>query len=423
MTKSYRQGKDQIYKLLKDHSQEELLQKLIPKQTPRPLPKVPGSAHIQAAFVQKRWDLLSSSPEEQEAVLDPQTFAHMAKYENNIENFIGTVKVPVGLAGPLRVNGLFAQGDYYIPLATTEAALVASYHRGSILITEAGGCTACLISEGVCRAPGFAFESIRDVGIFVKWCIDNISQFQTVAESTTKYGKLKDVQIMVEGNHVYLIFEYTTGDASGQNMVTISTEAALNYILQNSPVKPNHYFIEANMSGDKKASTQSFQTVRGKKVTAEVQLSKELIKKYLHTTPEKMVKLWYMTAMGGVLSGTIGIQGHYANGLTALYLACGQDVACVAESAVGITRFEITTEGNLYVSVTLPNLMVGSVGGGTQLPSQLANLNIMGMSGAGKAKALAEICASVALAGELSITGAISAQHFTRAHQRLARGK
>jgi hydroxymethylglutaryl-CoA reductase (NADPH) len=422
MTKSYRQGKDQISKLLKEHSEDELLQKLIPKTTDS-LPKVPTGAHILPAFVQKRWDLLPIDPVHKEAVLDPQTFSQMPLYEKNIENFIGTVKVPVGLAGPLRINGLFAQGDYYIPLATTEAALVASYHRGSLLISEAGGCTACLISEGVCRAPGFAFVSIREVGIFVKWCIDNISQFQIAAESTTNHGKLKDVQITVEGNHVYLIFEYTTGDASGQNMVTISTDAALKYILENSPIKPQHYFIEANMSGDKKASTQSFQTVRGKKVTAEVLLTKDLIKKYLHTTPEKMVKLWYMTAMGGVLSGTIGVQGHYANGLAALYLACGQDVACVAESAVGITRFEITPEGHLYISVTLPNLMVGTVGGGTKLPSQQTNLNIMGLSGPGKAKALAEVCASVALAGELSINGAISAQQFTRAHQRLARGK
>jgi hydroxymethylglutaryl-CoA reductase (NADPH) len=366
---------------------------------------------------------LTIDPSRKAAVLDPITSEHMQRYEQNIENFIGTVKVPVGLAGPLRMNGLYAQGDYYIPLATTEAALVASYHRGSLMISEAGGCTAALLSEGVSRVPGFAFESISEVGIFVKWCLENMPQMKEAAESTTKHGKLKDMKITIEGNHVYLLFEYSTGDASGQNMVTICTEAILNHIVEHSPLKPKHYFIEANLSGDKKASTQSFHTVRGKKVTAEVTLSAELLHKYMHTTPEKMVKLWYMTALGGVLSGTIGIQGHYANGLAALYLACGQDVACVAESAVGVTRFELREDRQLYVSVTLPNLMVGTVGGGTGLPSQNANLQILGLSGAGKAKALAEVCAGLALAGELSINGAISAQHFTRAHKRLARGK
>lgn len=251
----------------------------------------------------------------------------------------------------------------------------------------------------------------------------NIQKLRQAAESTTRFGKMQDLQVTIEGNHVYLIFEYLTGDASGQNMVTIATEAALRYNIENTPVQPQHYFIEANLSGDKKASTQSFHTVRGKKVTAEAYLEAELVRKFLHTTPEQMVKLWYMTALGGVLSGTIGVQGHYANGLAALYLACGQDVACVAESAVGVTRLELTHSGDLYVAVTLPNLMVGTIGGGTALPSQKSCLEILGLAGAGKAQALAEVCAALALAGELSINGAISAHHFTRAHKRLARGK
>jgi hydroxymethylglutaryl-CoA reductase (NADPH) len=420
--KNSRSGQEHLQKILQSGSPEELIQKLKPKNHPLS-PRVPGTAHITPASIEKRWELLSIDPLHKAMILDTHTSEIMQKYEQNIENFIGTVKVPVGLAGPLRVNGLYAQGDYYIPLATTEAALVASYHRGSLMISEAGGCTTILLSEGVSRAPGFAFESLPEVGIFVKWCLENMERMKEAAESTTKHGKLKDMQITIEGNHVYLIFEYSTGDASGQNMVTICTEAVLNYIAENCPLKPKHYFIEANMSGDKKASTQSFHTVRGKKVTAEVVLSAELLHKYMHTTPEKMVKLWYMTALGGVLSGTIGVQGHYANGLAALYLACGQDVACVAESAVGITRFELKEDRQLYVSVTLPNLMVGSVGGGTGLPSQQANLQILGLAGTGKAKALAEVCAALALAGELSINGAISAHHFTRAHKRLARGK
>ena len=175
-------------------------------------------------------------------------------------------------------------------------------------------------------------------------------------------------------------------------------------------------------SGDKKASAMSFLSVRGKKVTTEVNLSRELIKSFLHTTPEKMLNYWSMSALGGVMSGTIGVQGHYANGLAAFYIATGQDAACVAESAVGVTRFEINPQGGLYASVTMPNIMVGSVGGGTGLSSQKECLNILGLSGDGKARALAEVVGAVCLAGELSIIGALCADHFANAHQKLARG-
>src|SRR5690606_4053218 len=133
--------------------------------------------------------------------------------------------VPVGVAGPLRVNGLAAQGDYYVPLATTEAALVASYHRGACVITLAGGCTTLLLNEGVSRAPAFAFRGLVEAGNFVVWCLGRIDAFRAVAEATTRHGKLKDVRVHIEGNHVYLVLDYTTGDAAGQNMVTIATQA------------------------------------------------------------------------------------------------------------------------------------------------------------------------------------------------------
>lgn len=156
-------------------------------------------------------------------------------------------------------------------------------------------------------------------------------------------------------------------------------------------------------------------------MTAEVNIPAELVAKYLHTTPEKMVQFGQMTTVGGALSGTIGINAHYANALAALYIACGQDAACVAESAIGMTRMELNKEGGLYASVTLPNLMVGTVGGGTGLPSQKACLDLLGLHGNGKSQALAEVCAALCLAGELSIVGAFCAGHFSRAHHKLAR--
>ena len=297
----------------------------------------------------------------------------------------------MGVAGPLRVNGLFAQGDYYIPLATTEAALVASYSRGAQLISEAGGCTAMLINEGMSRAPGFAFTTLEEAGVFIVWALSSLEQFKREAEGTARHGQLIDMRITVEGNHVYLNFEFTTGDASGQNMVTIATEAICTCIQAHSPVRPRYSFIEANLSGDKKASAQSFLSVRGRKVTAEVILPTELIAHRLRTTPVQMVNYWRMSAIGGVLTGTLGVHGHYANGLAALYIACGQDAACVAESAVGVTRFEVTEQGELYAAVTLPNLTLGTIGGGTGLPSQRACLEILGLAGPGKAAALAEV--------------------------------
>ncbi|MDG2784840.1 3-hydroxy-3-methylglutaryl-CoA reductase, partial [Vibrio parahaemolyticus] len=162
-------------------------------------------------------------------------------------------------------------------------------------------------------------------------------------------------------------------------------------------------------------------SVRGKKVSAEVTIPAELVEKYLHTTPESMVQFGKMTTVGGLLSGTIGVNAHYANALAALYIACGQDAACVAESAIGITRMDVDAQGNLYACVTLPNIMVGTVGGGTGLPTQKACLDILGLHGNGNAKALAEVAASLCLAGELSIVGAFCADHFSRAHHKLAR--
>lgn len=420
MSKSYLQFKKHLNKIFGALSLETLKFRLS-KKTDGLAKRVPGGSTISEQAISRRLDLTSLGEEERKLLTNDLSSSEAEAYKKNIENFIGTVQLPVGLAGPLRVNGVFAQGDYYIPLATTEAALVASYHRGALLISEAGGCTSILLSEGVSRSPGFIFNDLLDAGAFVKWCLEQLDTFKEKAHSTTNHGKLQDMQVSIEGNHVYLIFEFHTGDASGQNMVTIATEAIIKYIVEKSPVKPVHHFIESNLSGDKKASSQSFHSVRGKKVTSEIKLPRHLVEKYLHTTPELLSKYWKLSAMGGVLSGSIGTQGHYANGLTALYIATGQDAACVAESAVGITRLECTEDGSLYAAVTLPNIMVGTVGGGTGLPTQRACMNILGLSGAGNSQAFAEVCGAIILAGELSIQGAICAQHFCRAHQKLAR--
>ena len=407
-----------LEQMLATHSANTLAERLAPK-THEAAARPTAGTQCTPEAIARRWKLFDgrdAASAARAALLDPQAAAEAERYARNVEYFLGTVKVPVGVAGPLRVNGLHAQGDFYVPLATTEAALVASYSRGMQLLTECGGASVALLDEGVSRSPGFAFRSVHQAGEFVAWVLGNLDEVRAAAEATTRYGKLKDVRVSVEGNHVYLILEYLTGDAAGQNMVTVATQAACDYIVAHCPTTPTHWFIEANHSGDKKASAQSFLSVRGKSVTAEVRVPPAVLERRLHVTPQRMMDYWQMSALGGVLSGTIGVQGHYANGLAALYLACGQDVACVAESAVGVTRFSLDDDGTFYAAVTLPNLMVGTVGGGTGLPSQHACLELLGLAGPGHAPALAEVAAAVALAGELSITGAIVANEFTRAH-------
>ncbi|MDD3450134.1 MAG: hydroxymethylglutaryl-CoA reductase [Gammaproteobacteria bacterium] len=420
MTTGYRRAADFLSGLLAESDLDELAERLRPDPG-SPSPHVPGAALVTPEAVERRWEILPH-PVEREDLLDARTRAQMALYGHNIENFIGTVKLPVGLAGPLRVRGLFAQGDFYVPLATTEAALVASYSRGAMLISEVGGASTVLLNEGVSRSPAFAFASLEELGRFVAWLLGQQEAIRQAAEATTRFGKLVDLQISIEGNHVYLVLVYTTGDAAGQNMATIATEAAVAWIREHTPVQPRAAYIEANFSGDKKASVQSLQSVRGRKVTAEVRIPAELVRRRLHTSVEAMVDYGRFATVGGVMSGTLGIEGHYANGLAAMFIACGQDAACVAEAAVGNTRMEMTGEGALYVSVTLPNLIVGSVGGGTRLPSQQACLGLMGLAGSGHGRALAEVAAALCLAGEISIVGAICAGEFTRAHARLARG-
>jgi hydroxymethylglutaryl-CoA reductase (NADPH) len=420
MSTEYRRAADYLSALLSEHKIDDLAARLKPDLTPPP-PAVPGGALVSREAIKRRWEIIHV-PTARGELLDPRTLEQIHLYEHNIENFIGVAKIPVGIAGPLRVRGLFAQGDFYVPLATTEAALVASYTRGCALITEVGGASTMLLNEGITCSPGFAFSSFDALGRFVAWILGEKEQIKLAAERTTRFGKLIDLQLFIEGNHVYLVLVFTTGDAAGQNMAAIATDAAFAWILAHTPVKPTAAYVEANFSGDKKASAQSLQGVRGKKVTAELTVSSELVQSRLHTSVDQMVDCVRFGTVGGVMSGTLGTQGHYANGLAAMFIATGQDAACVAEAAVGNTRMEKNPEGGLYVAVTLPNLVVGSVGGGTKLPSQRACLDIMGMAGPGHARALAEIAAALCLAGEISIVGAICAGEFTRAHARLARG-
>jgi hydroxymethylglutaryl-CoA reductase (NADPH) len=345
------------------------------------------------------------------------------KLSGNIENVIGMAQIPIGMAGPLLINGTEAVGDFFIPLATTEGALVASYNRGMKACRLSGGVTSVCQFEGVQRCPFFKFDNIGTVGLFFKWIKENSSKFESIVSEASKHAKLIDMRTNVEGNSVILTFVYTTGDAAGQNMATICTDRICNFILSDFEHTPSEWYIESNYAGDKKATNLSFTTARGKKVTSEIVIPNRIVTGVLKTTPEKISKYWQSSTLAVIQSGAIGAQGHVANGLTALFIACGQDVACIAESSIGLTRMEVNSNGDLYVSVTLPSLIVGTVGGGTSLPTQNECLGMLDCIGIGKAKKFAEICCAIALAGEISIASAMSVNHFTNAHEKFGRKK
>jgi hydroxymethylglutaryl-CoA reductase (NADPH) len=344
-------------------------------------------------------------------------------YKGNIENYIGNIMVPTGVVGPLLINGTAASGDFFVPLATTEGALVASYNRGAKATRLSGGITSVCLTEGVQRAPVFKFNMLSEIGTFIFWVLENLPLLKDIVAKHSNYCKLQDLRINMEGNNVIIVFEYTTGDAAGQNMVTICTEEICKYIIENTPIKPNKWYLESNYSGDKKATAVSFSSVRGKKVTTEAKLHRKIVKEVLGSTPEDIAIYWQTSAVCAVQSGSLGIQGHFANGLTALFMACGQDVACVAEAYVGITRMEVCKDGDLYISVTLPSLVVGTVGGGTHLPTQQECLKMIGCTGEGSARKFAEICGATVLAGELSIAAALASGSFSKAHKIFGRSK
>ena len=386
------------------------------------LKTVPMREPISKEGQAQRLDFIQNSTGKNFPFISGQTrFEDNDMLKGNIENFIGMAMLPIGVMGPLVINGTKASGGYYVPLATSEGALVASYARGAKACRDAGAIRSVCLMEGVQRCPSFKFNDLVELGKFVVWLMQNKEELVKITNATSRYAELNDMEMNIEGNQVIIKLEFTTGDAAGQNMVTIVTDQICKFIIANTPVQPIIWFIESNYSGDKKATSISFTSVRGKNVTAEVVLPRKIVNDVLKTSPELMQEYWRTSFIGAVKCGAIGAQGHFANGLAALFIACGQDAACVSEAAVGITRMELTKDGDLYCTVTLPNLIVGTVGGGTALPTQKECLEMMDCFGAGNAIKFAEIAASVCLAGEISIIAAMSAGHFASAHQKLGR--
>jgi len=376
--------------------------------------------------LEERWSAIERSgadPQTKKNLLNSEDLANKEAYSKNVENYIGTVKVPVGIAGPVLIHGTFAKGYFFVPLATTEAALVASINRGLRVITLAGTGRALYIDESVQRVPLFGFKDLEDVKKFIEWSFTQIDTYKSLVEKGSRFAKLIDVKHVVEGNRVHIFLDYITGDASGQNMVTFASAAIVRHIYSTCPIPIQDAVLEGGSSSDKKASHKTLFDVRGRRVVVEAIIPKDIVHTILKTTPEKMAFHRFKNVFSHIQIGTIGTHAHAPNALAALYIACGQDPACVAEGHTVISRMEVTKTGDLYACVTLPGLLIGTIGGATGLPSQSACLEIIGVKGKKDgAKILAEVAAMTVLAGEISISASFAAGDFAVAHYALSRG-
>jgi len=357
------------------------------------------------------------------------TMKHLTHYsfdptstQGNIENFTGVAQVPIGFAGPIHVNGEHAKGDFIIPLATTEGTLVASYNRGIKVVNMCGGVKTTITDDSMQRAPVFVFDSAREARNFATWVDENFNFIRKQAESTSKIAKLQNIQKFLASKFVFLRFNYTTGDAAGQNMVNHATFAACNWILnQFKGIK--HHYLEANFATDKKGSMVNMMHTRGKRVTAEITVDREVLIQHMRVDPETFCHHSAVANVAGFMAGVNNNGLHSANAITAMFIATGQDVANVAECSAGLLYAEVTPEGNLYGSITIPSLIVASYGGGTGLATQRECLEILGCYGAGKVNKLAEIVAAVVAAGELSLAAAISSLDWVWSHERYGKNR
>lgn len=348
--------------------------------------------------------------------LDPATLP------GNVEHFVGVAQVPMGLAGPLLVNGEHAQGEFYVPLATTEGTLVASYNRGMKLCRDAGGITTTVLDDKMQRAPVFSFENARDARDFALWLGDHFDEIAAAAGETTTSGQLVEIQQFPVSKLLYTRFNYTTGDAAGQNMTGKATFAACAWIKQHYPGEV-HFLLEGQFATDKKTSVVNMLHTRGKRVVAEITLPAALVEEQMNVTTDKLYAARMRGQMGAIMSVTNNNGNHSANGITAMFIATGQDVANVAESSALYGFSELLPNGDFYASVTLPSLIVATYGGGTGLATQRESLEMFDCYGAGKVRKLAEIIAATVLAGELSLGSAVVAEEWVQAHDDFGRNR
>ncbi len=344
----------------------------------------------------------------------------------NVENFIGSVEVPVGLAGPLLFAGDTARGSLVAPFATSEGALVASASRGARAISASGGVVTSVLSQRMTRAPAFEFADIATARRFTAWLYEQRGQLEEQVGLVSRHTRLVGIDPYQIGRFLHVRFAFETADAAGQNMTTAATWQICRWLTDalalEEGLRPRNMLLEGNLSGDKKVTAGSMLAGRGTRVTAEARLSREAVASVLKTTPEAMVKCYTTTVLGTQQAGMTGYGVNAANVVAALFVATGQDVACVHES--GVSLFSLELDGDeLIATILLPNLVVGTVGGGTALPGQRDLLTTLGCAGAGGVRRFAEIIAGFALALDISTMAAVVSGQFAEAHQRLGRAR
>lgn len=343
----------------------------------------------------------------------------------NCENIVGYVPIPLGMAGPIIMDGC----EYPIPMATTEGALVASTHRGARAISQSGGCKTLILGEGMSRAPVVEVESLEEAGRLHNFCVENFTEIKAAFESTTRFGKLQSLKCVIIGRKAYIRFRATTGDAMGMNMITKGVDKALELIKQNFP-SMKVIALSGNYCTDKKPSAVNWIEGRGKTVVAEALVRGELVERTLKCTVEDLVSLNIdKNLVGSAVAGSVGgFNAQAANVVAAIFIATGQDPAQVVESSTCITT--MSKVGNdLLISVAMPSIEVGTVGGGTGLPAQSGCLDMIGCAGSNKeapganAQLLSRLVAAGVLSAELSLMSGLAAGHLLSAHMRLNRRK
>tara|TARA_B100000131_G_scaffold77385_1_gene73992 strand:+ start:1280 stop:2431 length:1152 start_codon:yes stop_codon:yes gene_type:complete len=335
-----------------------------------------------------------------------------------IENHIGFMKIPMAIAGPLKVHGKYATDDFYVPICTLEGTLALSMTRGMIATHRSGGINVSHVKQELSRAPVFIFDDLKKSAKFMEWIDENFEKIKKVAESTTNHGKLLRVDQYPIQNFVVLDFILDTGNAAGQNMVTLAAKNSCDFIKEKTGAE---FFLESGFNSDKKASARNMIMGRGHSVIAEATISNSLIRSVLDVKIENLKKYQEIGPTTTRLAGTEGCHLHISNALTAIYLATGQDTACVAENSIGHYQIE-PLEDEVKFRLTLPSLTVGTVGGGTRLLPQHQNLKLLGCdTGDDASKKFAEIICASALCLEISLFSAIASHTFTKAHMKYGR--
>eukprot|EP01100_Stratorugosa_tubuloviscum_P000111 TRINITY_DN1023_c0_g3_i2.p1 TRINITY_DN1023_c0_g3~~TRINITY_DN1023_c0_g3_i2.p1 ORF type:complete len:529 (-),score=295.28 TRINITY_DN1023_c0_g3_i2:128-1714(-) len=374
--------------------------------------------------VKIRRSLLSKTIRDEKA-LEKLPFEHYdySKIQGaNGENVIGYVPIPVGVAGPILLDGKLVS----IPMATTEGCLIASTHRGCKAITESGGVTSVLLQDGITRAPALRFDSVVRANQLKQW-IENEQNFEILIKTfngTSRFGKLQSIKTTIAGRNIYLRFKCNSGDAMGMNMVSKGVDRVIE-TLRNEFPDLELVSLSGNLCTDKKPSAINWLEGRGKSVSCEARIPGHIVESVLKTTVKRIVDVNInKNLIGSALAGSIGgFNAHASNVVTAIFLATGQDAAQNVESSNCITLMEAINGGkDLYISCTMPSIEVGTVGGGTHLEPQGACLNILDVQGSSlhkpgqnSAQLARAICATV-MAGELSLMAALAANHLVRSH-------